>query len=76
MKSNPELIDRTMRETWERKGSKTAHDKAMEKVRHILDNHKPKPLPQEVLDQIREIVVETEREMGIKPKGERDVEKK
>lgn len=64
--SQPEFMDRTMREAWERKGSRSAYDKAMDKVRHILDTHKPVPLPQEVLDKIRAIVIETEKELGIK----------
>ncbi len=67
--SQPEFIDRTMRETWEQKGSRSAYDKATEKVKHILETHKPKPLPQDVLDKIRAIVVETEAEMGIKKQG-------
>ncbi len=58
--SQPEFIDRTMRETWERKGSLQAHQKAMLKVRKILETHKPKSLPQDVLDKIRAIVQEAE----------------
>jgi trimethylamine--corrinoid protein Co-methyltransferase len=58
-----------MRETWERKGSRSAYDKAMDKVKHILETHKPKPLSQDVLDKIRAIVIETEKEMGVKIKG-------
>jgi trimethylamine--corrinoid protein Co-methyltransferase len=64
--SQPEFIDRTMRETWERKGSRLIHQKAMDKVKHILETHIPEPLPQDVLDKIRAIVKETEKEMGIK----------
>ncbi len=67
--TQPQFIDRTMRETWEKKGAKTAHQKAMEKVKHILETHKPEPLPQKVLDKIRSIVLETEKELGI---GETD----
>ncbi len=63
--SQPQFIDRTMRETWEKRGAKTAHQKAMDKVRTILETHQPTPLPQEVLDKIRAIVEETEKEMGI-----------
>jgi len=63
--SQPEFIDRSMREAWERKGSLQAHEKAMQKVKHILETHKPEPLPREVLDKIRAIVVETEKELGI-----------
>ena len=63
--SHPLFIDRTMRETWEKKGSLSVHEKAVNKVKHILETHQPDPLPQEVLDKIRAIVVETEGEMGI-----------
>lgn len=67
--STPELIDRKMRGNWERAGSTSAYDRAMVKVRHILENHTPEPLSQEVLSTIRSIVVETEQEMGILPKS-------
>lgn len=63
--SRPELIDRKMRGAWEKAGATTAYERAMEKVRYILDNHTPAPLPDEVLKAIRAIVEDTEREMGI-----------
>ncbi len=63
--SQPQFIDRTMRETWERNGSKNVYQKALEKVRHILENHKPTPLPDDVLAKIRAIVVEAEKELGV-----------
>jgi len=63
--SQPEFIDRSMRAAWEKKGSKNAHQRALEKVKHILKTHKPEPLPQDVLDKIHAIVIETENEMGI-----------
>lgn len=65
--SRPELIDRRSRDAWEKNGARTAHDRAMEKVRHILENHTPQPLPDSVLAAIRAIVAETEAEMGIAP---------
>jgi trimethylamine--corrinoid protein Co-methyltransferase len=63
--SDPELIDRKMRGKWEKAGSLSAYDRAMVKVRYILENHTPKPLPDEVLATIRSIVTDTEKEMGI-----------
>lgn len=65
--SDPELIDRRMRGAWENSGAKSAYDRAMEKVRYILENHSPDPLPDDVLARIRSIVVETEKELGITP---------
>lgn len=63
--SAPELIDRKMRGTWEKAGSTTAFDRAMDKVRFILETHRPAPLPDDVLAKIRAIVDDTEKEMGI-----------
>jgi trimethylamine--corrinoid protein Co-methyltransferase len=63
--SQPELIDRQMREIWERDGSTTAYERAVTKAKWILENHKPDPLPDEVLKKIRSIIDETEKEMGI-----------
>ena len=64
--SRPEFIDRAMREKWEKAGSLTAHQRAMQKAKHILENHTPTPLPQDVLDKIRKIVSETEKKVADK----------
>ncbi len=63
----PEFIDRKMRGAWESAGAMSAYDKAVEKVKYILKNHTPDPLPDDVLGKIRSIVAETEKEMGIEP---------
>jgi len=63
--SKPELIDRNMRMAWEEEGATTAYERAVKKAKWILENHRPEPLPGEVLAKIRSIVVETEKEMGI-----------
>jgi trimethylamine--corrinoid protein Co-methyltransferase len=63
--SQPKLIDRRTREDWEASGSKDIHKRASEKARHILETHKPDPLPDEVLATIRSIVEEAEAELGI-----------
>ncbi len=63
--SRPELIDRKMRGTWEKAGSSTAYERAMEKVRYILEHHEPEPLSADVLGKIRSIVADTEKQMGI-----------
>jgi len=67
--SNPELIDRRMRATWEEKGATTAYERAVEKARWILANHRPDPLPEAVLTGIRQIVVDTEKELGANTTG-------
>jgi trimethylamine--corrinoid protein Co-methyltransferase len=37
----------------------------MDQVRYILENHKPDPLPDTVTDNLRAIVEETEKELGV-----------
>jgi len=63
--SQPKLIDRRMREEWEASGSKDIHERASEEARHILETHKPEPLPDDVLATLRSIVVEAEKELGV-----------
>jgi trimethylamine---corrinoid protein Co-methyltransferase len=63
--SHPELIDRKMRVDWVQAGSTDIYQRAMEKARFILENHKPDPLPEDVLSTIRTIVEEAEAELGV-----------
>jgi trimethylamine--corrinoid protein Co-methyltransferase len=64
--SQPEIIDRRARDVWKTAGATTAYERAIEKARWILENHEPEPLPDDVLAMIRSIVVETEKELGVK----------
>jgi trimethylamine--corrinoid protein Co-methyltransferase len=64
--SRPELIDRQTREVWEQAGATIAHERALAKAKWILENHTPDPLPDDILVNIRAIIDETEKEMGIK----------
>ncbi len=66
--SQPVLIDRNMREDWEASGSTDIHQRALDKAKHILETHKPDPLPDDVLATLRSIVEEAEEELGIKSK--------
>jgi trimethylamine--corrinoid protein Co-methyltransferase len=63
--SRPELIDRQTRDVWEKAGATTAYERAVAKAKWILENHTPDPLSDDVLDRIRAIVKNTEKEMGI-----------
>jgi trimethylamine--corrinoid protein Co-methyltransferase len=65
VQSQPQLIDRRMREDWEKSGKADIAQRAEEEARHILENHKPDPLPENVLSTLRSIVKETEEELGI-----------
>jgi trimethylamine--corrinoid protein Co-methyltransferase len=64
--SQPKLIDRRMREDWQAAGATDIYQRALEEARYILENHKPDPLPDNVLAEIRSIVEEAEAELGIR----------
>jgi trimethylamine--corrinoid protein Co-methyltransferase len=59
------LIDRSMREDWESKGSKDIYEKAKEKVKSIIESHKPEPLSGAAVETLREIVEEAETELNL-----------
>ncbi len=59
------LLDRRMREDWEAAGSKEMYKRAHEKMIDTLENYKPPAIPADVLDTIRSIVVEAEKELGV-----------
>jgi len=61
--SKPELMDRRIRSSWEAAGSTSAYDRALQKARWILANHQPEPLPETVLNTIRDIVLQAEAEL-------------
>jgi len=61
--SQPESIDRSIREEWEQSGGSDIYQRASEKARDILENHKPEPLPDNVLATMRSIVEDAEAEM-------------
>lgn len=61
--SQPGSIDRRIREEWEQSGGSDIYQRASEKARDILENHKPEPLPNNVLATMRSIVEDAEAEM-------------
>lgn len=66
VQSQPDLIDRRMRDAWMELGGKDFTERAYEKALDILKNHKPDPLPNGVPERLRAIVEEAEKEYGIK----------
>lgn len=60
--STTQFIDRTQRETWEKKGSMTMTEATRSKAIDILENYHPEPLPEDVRKKIHDIVVEGEEE--------------
>jgi trimethylamine--corrinoid protein Co-methyltransferase len=66
--SQPKLIDRRTREDWDAGGRTDLYQRASEEARYILENHKPEPLPEDVLAAMRSIVEEAEAELGVRKK--------
>ncbi len=60
--STTQLINRKMRERWEKEGSKDMAALAREEAIKLLESHKPTPLPTDVQKRIRDIVEEGEAE--------------
>ncbi len=58
--SRAKLIDRRMRGAWQKRGGKDLAEAAREQAQYILRNHKPDPLPPEVLSKFRSIVEDAE----------------
>ena len=52
----PDLVDRRTYENWTKAGAKTMGQRAKEKVKKILDEHRPEPLPPDRRRAIAEIV--------------------
>lgn len=65
MYPQPKLMDRRMRGDWEASGSKDMYANAMEAARTILKEHKPEPLSDHVLGELRSIVQGAEEELGV-----------
>ena len=60
--STTTLINRKMRDSWEKNGAKDIAEVAREQAIEILENYKPTPLPEDVRKKIHEIVLEGEEE--------------
>jgi trimethylamine--corrinoid protein Co-methyltransferase len=54
------IIDRRMRGAWEKKGSKSLIQTATQKAAELLKTHEPKPLPEDVIKELKRIVKSAE----------------
>ena len=63
--SQPELLDRRVREDWQARGASDLYGRCRAKAREILAEHHPEPLPGDVQQRIRTIVEETDRAVGV-----------
>ena len=63
--SQPAVIDRRVREDWQRTGATTVQDRALAKARTILETHVPTPLADGVAAELADIIRGAERELGV-----------
>ena len=59
------LIDRRVRDEWEASGSQSLYDRATAKAREILDTYQPAPLPENVAAELRDIIADAEKDLGV-----------
>lgn len=67
--SQPQIIDRNMRDMWETQGSKDMPTRATEKAIELLESHTPDPLPEGAEAAIRLMIEDTEKELGVISSG-------
>jgi len=60
----PNVWDRTPYDTWLREGKKGALHKATEIADDILENYRPEPLPEDVVQELRTIVARADKELA------------
>lgn len=59
------LSDRTMRDVWNRNGSKDTRERAIEKVRKVLKEHHPAPLSREIQKDLEKEVAAIYKREGV-----------
>jgi trimethylamine--corrinoid protein Co-methyltransferase len=63
--SQPALLDRRVREDWQAAGAFEVYDKARERARQIIEDHRPEPIDADVAAAMRRIVETADREVGV-----------
>ena len=63
--SQPEVLDRRVREDWEARGASDLATRARARALELIDTHEPLPLDADVAKQIRGIIEAADREKGV-----------
>jgi trimethylamine--corrinoid protein Co-methyltransferase len=63
--SQPELLDRRVKEDWEERGATDLHARCLAKAREVLRDYRPEQLDDDVKQRIHQIVEETDRFVGV-----------
>jgi trimethylamine--corrinoid protein Co-methyltransferase len=63
--SQPELLDRRVREEWEERGATDLATRTRARALELVETHEPPPLDPDVAAQIRGIITAADREKGV-----------
>jgi trimethylamine--corrinoid protein Co-methyltransferase len=63
--SQPEVLDRRVREDWEARGSQDLATVARARALELIESHEPMPLDPDMAKQIRGIIEAADREEGV-----------
>ena len=63
--SQPEVLDRRVREDWEARGSTDLATRARARALDLVESHQPLPLDPDVAEQVRGIIEAADREKGV-----------
>jgi len=66
LQAQTKLFDRQTYAQWDLSGRKELAGRADSEARKILESHKPNPLPKEIKDKLRSIVLAAADEFGVK----------
>ncbi|HEY43952.1 MAG TPA: hypothetical protein G4O11_08235 [Anaerolineae bacterium] len=60
-----EIIDRSSLDGWQKKGAKTAWQRAAERVDHLLSSYQPSPISDELRTELRSITMKAAQNVGM-----------
>jgi len=62
--SLPTLMDRQVRESWQANGAIDLYTRARQRALELLEEHRPEPLDQDVVQRMQAIVAQADRAVG------------
>jgi trimethylamine---corrinoid protein Co-methyltransferase len=63
--SQPQLMERRVREEWANDGSTSMYERARAKARELLESHRPDPIDADVAAEMRAFVQKADEERGV-----------
>ena len=63
--SQPEVLDRRVREDWESKGATDLATRSRARALELVESHQPPPIDPDVAEQVHRIIEAADREKGV-----------